>query len=64
MYQRVMVLRYGLEDGQSRTLADVGQELGVCRERARQIQNAAMRMLKSRVNADHADGIELIDLAS
>ena len=64
MYQRVMVLRYGLEDGQARTLADVGQELGVCRERARQIQNAAMRMLKSRVNADHADGIELIDLAS
>lgn len=42
----VLILRYGLEDGQSRTLEEVGQEFGVTRERIRQIQSKAERKLK------------------
>ena len=42
----VMRLRYGLSDGQERTLAEVGRALGMSRERARQIEAEAIRKLR------------------
>ena len=44
--QQVMVLRYGLEDGQTRTLEEVGQKFGVTRERIRQIESKALAKLR------------------
>ena len=44
--QRVLQLRYGLEDGQSRTLEEVGQVFKRTRERIRQIQDKALRRLR------------------
>lgn len=44
--KRVLMLRFGLEDGNPRTLEDIGQELHVSRERIRQIQNKAFGKLK------------------
>ncbi len=44
--QRVLVLRFGLEDGRSRTLEEVGQEFKVTRERIRQIEAKALRKLR------------------
>jgi RNA polymerase primary sigma factor len=44
--RRVLVLRYGLEDGHQRTLEEVGQEFGVTRERIRQIEAKALRKLR------------------
>ena len=44
--RRVVVLRYGMEDGQARSLAEVGRLLGVSRERARQVEVAALAKLR------------------
>ena len=44
--RRVLQLRYGLEDGRSRTLEEVGREFGVTRERIRQIETKALRKLR------------------
>ena len=44
--RRVLQLRFGLEDGRSRTLEEVGKEFGVTRERIRQIEAKALRKLK------------------
>ena len=43
---RVIELRYGLVDGRNRTLEEIGAELGVTRERVRQIQAGALRKLR------------------
>jgi RNA polymerase primary sigma factor len=42
----VLELRYGLNDGQRRTLEEVGKSLGITRERARQIEGEALRRLR------------------
>jgi RNA polymerase primary sigma factor len=44
----VIERRYGLDGGRCATLGELGQEIGVTRERARQIQNSAFRKLRSR----------------
>ena len=44
--QKVLVLRFGLEDGRSRTLEEVGREFNVTRERIRQIEAKALRKLR------------------
>ena len=45
--RKVLVLRFGLEDGHQRTLEEVGQEFGVTRERIRQIEAKALRKLRN-----------------
>ncbi len=44
--RRVLLLRFGLEDGRARTLEEVGKEFNVTRERIRQIEAKALRKLR------------------
>ncbi|MBQ7374185.1 MAG: sigma-70 family RNA polymerase sigma factor, partial [Clostridia bacterium] len=44
--EKVLRLRYGLDDGRPRTLEEVGKEFNVTRERIRQIEAKALRKLR------------------
>jgi len=44
--EKVLRLRFGLDDGRSRTLEEVGKEFNVTRERIRQIEAKALRKLR------------------
>jgi RNA polymerase primary sigma factor len=43
----VITLRYGIGDGHSRTLLEVGKELGISRERVRQLEVVALMKLRN-----------------
>jgi len=44
--QKILMMRFGLEDGRGRTLEEVGREFGVTRERIRQIEAKALAKLR------------------
>jgi RNA polymerase sigma factor (sigma-70 family) len=48
-HRYVLVRRYGLDERKSATLAELGEELKVSRERVRQLQRQAEHMLKSQM---------------
>jgi len=50
---RILRLRYGLQDGESRTLKDVGEMFGLSRERIRQLEKEALRKLRHPNFAGH-----------
>lgn len=54
--QKILKLRFGLEDGKSHTLEEVGQEFSVTRERIRQIEAKALAKLRK-----HKDAKKLLD---
>ena len=53
--RRVLTLRYGLDDGISRTLGETAKFFGITRERVRQIEVAAIKKLRTLISADDAD---------
>jgi RNA polymerase primary sigma factor len=55
-YRYVLVRRYGLDDREPATLAELHEELKVSRERIRQLQRAAEQRLKSRILTGGARG--------
>lgn len=46
--KQVVRLRFGLENGRMKTLQEIGELMGVSRERIRQIESCAFRKLKSK----------------
>ena len=58
--RQVVRLRFGLEDGQARTLEEVGREFGVTRERIRQIESKTLAKLRHPLRSqklrDYLDG--------
>ena len=57
--QRVLTLRFGLQDGKSRTLEEVGKEFNVTRERIRQIEAKALRKLRHPSRAKLLKGYDI-----
>ena len=53
--RKILVLYYGLDDGEEMTLEQIGELLGVTRERIRQIRNRAFDKLRS---SSHGDALE------
>ncbi|HET9078543.1 MAG TPA: RNA polymerase sigma factor RpoD [Acidimicrobiales bacterium] len=51
--RKVVCLRFGLEDGQMRTLEEVGREFGVTRERIRQIESKTLAKLRHPMHSAH-----------
>src|SRR3989344_684463 len=49
--RKVLIMRFGLDDGKSKTLEDVGKEFNVTRERIRQIEAKAIRKLRHHTRA-------------
>lgn len=58
--QRVLILRFGLQDGRTRTLEEVGKEFNVTRERIRQIEAKALRKLRHPSRARLLKGYEVL----
>ena len=61
--RKILELRFGIHDGTTRTLEEVGSEFNVTRERVRQIESKAVRKLqqpyRSRSLASFLDGCEV-----
>ena len=53
----VMRMRFGLDDGRARTLDEVGKELGLTRERIRQIERDTLSDLRRSRPSGHAEGV-------
>jgi len=47
----ILTLRFGLDGGEERTLEEIGEKLGVTRERIRQLQNEALGKLRRQLRA-------------
>lgn len=50
--KNVVILRFGLEDGDPKTLEKIGEEFGVTRERIRQIESSALKKLRYIITRD------------
>lgn len=51
--KQVISLRFGMEDGRMKTLQEIGESMGVSRERIRQIESCAFRKLKNKKRTKH-----------
>ncbi|MDP2629686.1 MAG: sigma-70 family RNA polymerase sigma factor, partial [Candidatus Harrisonbacteria bacterium] len=54
--QKILRLRFGLEDGVTHTLEEVGKEFGVTRERIRQIEAKALLRIRSHIKSEMLEG--------
>uniref|UniRef100_A0A1J3INN0 RNA polymerase sigma factor n=1 Tax=Noccaea caerulescens TaxID=107243 RepID=A0A1J3INN0_NOCCA len=51
--KQVIRWRFGMEDGRMKTLQEIGETMGVSRERVRQIESSAFRKLKNKKRSNH-----------
>jgi len=54
--QKILSLRFGLDDGVTHTLEEVGHDFGVTRERIRQIEAKALEKIRVHTKLDKLEG--------
>jgi len=60
---KILAMRFGLEDGSPKTLEEVGDRLGVTRERIRQIQEQALKKLRTKMEERDRPAAEAEEIA-
>ncbi len=55
---KILAMRFGLDDGRTKTLEEIGDRLGVTRERIRQIQELALKKLRVKITEHETPAVE------
>lgn len=59
--KKVIMSRFGLKNGKKSTLQEIGDELGITRERVRQIQEQAEKKIREKVKAELSDFLDFVE---
>jgi RNA polymerase primary sigma factor len=57
-------MRFGLDDGRPKTLEEIGDRLGVTRERIRQIQEEALKKMRVKITEHETPVVEIAVMAA
>jgi RNA polymerase primary sigma factor len=57
-------MRFGLDDGRPKTLEEIGDRLGVTRERIRQIQEEALKKMRVKITEHETPAVETASMAA
>jgi len=60
---KILAMRFGLDDGKSKTLEEIGERMGVTRERIRQIQEEALKKMRVKITEHETPAVETEVLA-
>jgi RNA polymerase primary sigma factor len=61
---RILAMRFGLDDGRTKTLEEIGDRLGVTRERIRQIQEEALKKMRVKIAEHETPAVETASMAA
>jgi RNA polymerase primary sigma factor len=61
---KILAMRFGLDDGQPKTLEEIGERLGVTRERIRQIQEEALQKMRVKISEHETPAVETAVMAA
>jgi len=61
---RILGMRFGLDDGRTKTLEEIGDRLGVTRERIRQIQEEALKKMRVKIAEHETPAVETASMAA
>jgi RNA polymerase primary sigma factor len=61
---RILAMRFGLDDGRTKTLEEIGEKLGVTRERIRQIQEQALHKMRVKITEHETPAVETAFVAA
>ena len=61
---KILAMRFGLDDGKPKTLEEIGERLGVTRERIRQIQEEALEKMRVKISEHETPSVEAASMAA
>ena len=61
---KILAMRFGLDDGKAKTLEEIGARLGVTRERIRQIQEEALQKMRVKISEHETPSVETAVMAA